>query len=235
MEKMKKTLITLMTILAVIPAFSQSKTVKALAEGKTQTIVFYGASIFKNTGGKIMVKRVVDNLAKDYAGKVEVFNSGSISKNSKWGVENLQDSVLARKPDMVLMEWATNDAVTRLKTSPEQSRQNATDMVSRIKEANPDCDIYIVVCTGHPLGEGAEKRPNIDAYNDIYRAVAKEQKVNLIDIAPIYKELYDKLGEETFKLYTGDGIHCTRKGAYFIFAPKILAAITGDPKHKTKF
>ena len=86
-----------------------------------------------------------DSLNMLYPGTVEVINSAQAAMWSTWGVENLRERVLEYKPDMVIIEFAMNDAYLPYTTSIEAARLNLEYMVYRIRELYPECSILI--CT----------------------------------------------------------------------------------------
>jgi hypothetical protein len=72
----------------------------ALEEGRKQHIVCYGTSL---TSHGAWVKQIKTELLRRYPGLVSVTNSGGSGKYSKWGVENLKQRVIDKKPDDVLI------------------------------------------------------------------------------------------------------------------------------------
>ena len=74
-----------------------------------------------------------------------------------WGVENLQEKVLRHRPDCVFIEFSINDAVGSRRMSLEHARNNLNQMIDRILEKNPACEIIPMVMNpvfGMDAGEG---------------------------------------------------------------------------------
>lgn len=115
---------------AVVPYLlsAQSRLVKNLESGNTQTLIVYGTSVSSmRPNGPLWVKKVEEELNKKYDNRLTVLNTGKSGQNSIWALKNLEDSVLLKKPDAVIIEFATNDAVTRFNISLKRlSREYGT-------------------------------------------------------------------------------------------------------------
>ena len=112
-----------------------------------------------------------------------VINSGQGSSWSKWGVDNLDTRVIAKKPDTVFIEFGINDAYLPYKTSVADARANLETMITRILEAKPDTEI-ILMTMNPPTGVHLDRRPGFKDYYEMYRDVAKERKILLSDHEP---------------------------------------------------
>ena len=112
-------------LLSVSLLSAQSHLVKNLQSGRTQTLVVYGTSISSmRPNGPLWVKKVEDELNKKYGNRLTVLNTGKSGQNSNWALKNQEDSVLMKRPDAVIIEFATNDAVTRFNISQEDCSRN---------------------------------------------------------------------------------------------------------------
>lgn len=208
---------------------AQSKLAKELEKGKQQTLVVYGTSISSmGPNGTLWVKQVGEELNKKFDNRLTLYNSGKSGQNSVWALNNLKDSVLSKHPDAVIIEFATNDAVTRFSISPEQSRANTVQLIGEIKAAYPDCEIFLHTPCGYPLGKNRENRPQMDVYNRIYESLAGEKGLIWIDEAGELIRIAQQKGEKELRLYAGDGVHPTRKGALELICPTVLKAILGE-------
>jgi acyl-CoA thioesterase-1 len=98
-------------------------------------------------------------------------------------VTNLDEGVILKNPDTVLMEWTINDAYLPFNTSVQQARSNLVSMIDRILKPNANCEIILMVMNP-PVGVHLERRPKIKDYNQMYRDVANERKFLLIDHYP---------------------------------------------------
>lgn len=107
--------IFLIAILLMTTTFvlTQDKVIKSLEKGENQKIVIYGTGLFAAKEG--WTAMLEDSLNARYPGKAEVVNSAQSAMWSTWGVENLCERVLEQKPNMVIIEFAMNDAYLPVK------------------------------------------------------------------------------------------------------------------------
>jgi acyl-CoA thioesterase-1 len=201
-------------------ATAQSKLIKNLEAGKPQILVTYGTSLTAAVGGKAWVAEVNNTLNKKYNNLLTTINSAKSAMWSIWGVQNLEDSVIKKKPDAVLIEFAMNDAFLNYKTSVELARLNLNYMIDRIKIYNPDCEVILQTMNIALDGHGTA-RPDLLAYYEMYRDVAKKRKLLLIDHYPHWKTLLDE-GREAYLKAMPDGLHPGVEASKNIIAPYIL-------------
>ncbi len=219
---MKKLLLFALMLAMGIPTLSaQKKFQQNLKEGKHQTIVVYGTSLSANLNG--WAKMVQDSIDKIYPGQVNVVNSAAGAMWSTWGVQNLDERVIAKKPDVFLVEFTINDAFLPYKTSTEVCRLNIEYMIDRILEANPNCEIILQIMNP-PIGEHLEIRPDYVAYTDVYRKVAKKRKLGLIDHSLYWKDILTQ-GEDVFRNYAPDGIHPEKMAWEKLVMPHVMKGL----------
>lgn len=200
---MKKIVFLILALHIALFSWSQERFLSQIKKGEKQTIVVYGTSLSARPDG--WTAMLQDRINAIYPGTVEVINSARSAMWSTWGVQNLDERVLSKQPDMVLIEFAMNDAYLPYKTSKEVCRINLEYMIDRIEEANPHCEIVLQVMN-MPIAEHLEQRPQINVYYDVYRKVAKKRKLKLIDHYTYWKDIL-KQGEVVFRKYVPDGIH----------------------------
>lgn len=193
--------------------------VTALAE-KKQTIVAYGTSL---TAGGAWVGQLKAALDAKFPGRATVINSGAGGMWSKWGLDHLDERVISKAPDAVLIEWSINDAFLEYKTSPADCRANLNTMLDRILAAHPKCEIILQVMNP-PTGVHLERRPKIADYEQVYREVAKARNLRLIDHAPGWAAELAK-GEASWKPLMPDGIHPSAKGCEQVLTPVLLKGL----------
>ena len=199
---------------------AQSLLIKNLAAGKHQVLVTYGTSLTAGDGGRAWVNAVNDSLNKKYNNNLTTVNAAKSAMWSGWGIQNLEDSVINKKPDAVLIEFSMNDAFLNYKTSPQLAKLNLNYMIDRIKLYNPQCEVILQVMN-IPINTHADARPNILAYYQVYRQVAAEKKLLLIDHYPHWKKILDQ-GKDEYLKYVPDGIHPGIESAKNIIAPYVL-------------
>ncbi len=212
-------------LMASIAAFTQSRLVKNLAAGKHQTLVTYGTSLTAAEGGHAWVDSVTRALNKKYNNQLTTINAAKSGMWSTWGVQNLEDSVIKKNPDAVLIEFSMNDAFMNYKTSVDLAKLNLNYMIDRIKLYNPDCEV-ILQTMDIALNIHGEQRPDLLKYYQMYRDVAKSRSLLLIDHYPHWKALLDK-GRDAYLKAVPDGIHPGIEASKDIIAPYVVERLEG--------
>jgi acetyl esterase/lipase len=194
--------------------------VRNLEADKPQTVVTYGTSL---TAGGAWVGQFGAALEARWPGRAKVVNSGQGGMWSKWGVDNLDGRVIAKKPDTVLIEFGINDAYLEYKTPVAAARANLETMIDRILAAKADTEI-ILMTMNPPVGVHLERRPAIAEYYEMYRSVAKERKLQLIDHAANWAPILAN-DRARFDRYVPDGIHPGPEGCREVITPALLKAL----------
>jgi len=182
---------------------------KNLQEGKKQAVVVYGTSL---TIGGAWAKALREYFDTEFPGQVTFANAAQGGMHSNWGVNNLEKRVLARKPDLVFIEFSANDAATKHKISRAKSRANLDTMVKALRQQNPRVDI--VLQTMNPAWDSttntakryASDRPELESYYDIYRSYAAKNRLPLADHYPVWAKIL-KEDRPRFEREVPDGIH----------------------------
>jgi len=198
----------------------KSRFVENLEAGRKQTLVAYGTSLTAIGAWVDQLRAVLD---QQFPGLATVVNGAQGGASSVWGREKLDEKVLAQKPDTVLIEFSVNDAVQKLNISPALARENLENLIDRILQANPDCEVILQVMNP-PVGHTKTARPNLAVYDQIYRDVAKERGLRLIDHGPAWIELMKK-DPARFMICNPDTIHPVRNGALEVSTPVVLAGL----------
>ena len=193
--------------------------IKKLKNNEKQTIVVYGTSL---TAKGPWVSSFQDSLQKSFGNKALLINSGGSGKDSNWGLQNLSKKVIKFKPDAVFIEFGMNDAVVRFKNSKEKIHSNLKAMVANIRKEVPNCEIIFMTMNpalGIPEGHRSSRK-DLNAYYGIYRKLAAELKLPIIDH---YKNWIEFLKDkENYKLYIPDGIHPNKLGCDKVTVPLLL-------------
>ncbi len=215
--------------------------IRRLQAGETITIVTMGTSL---TGGNWRWPDVMmgDWLNKEFPGKVHFFNeavSGSASSVGPGGKPSLSGfaklpAVLAHKPDVVFIEFATNDAYLPYKISQEDSRKNLNAIIDRILEANPRTEIILQTMNSvkdNPKAGAASlhatNRPELAAYMQGYREVAQARGLRLVDHYPNWKKIMDE-DPDRFDRLVPDRIHPQLEGWREVLLPELKQSLAGD-------
>lgn len=202
--------------------------IKKLETGQKLRFVAYGTSL---TATGQWVKMLESRINETFPNSVNIINSGGSGMCSIWGLENLDKKVLALKPDVVLIEFATNDAATKFNLSTDGARQNLEKMIDIIQKRIPGCEI-ILMTMNETTGKPAETRAHrSNDYFQVYRDVAKARKLLLIDHYPNWKKLLDA-DPAKYARYVPDGSHPTPEAQKEIMMPEFEKAFFGALNRK---
>lgn len=165
-------------------------------------------------------------------GEAQFLTSGSLSYgNSLWDVSDesvhptyngvkmkLEDAIAQIKPGKIYILLGTNDVALY---GVEQTIANADTEISRMLEASPGAEIFIMSTTpkyspAESDVDGALNNADIDALNVAMRQFAVEKGYNFMNIAPLFKDETGGLAADYCSDTEGMGIHFT-SAAYDIW------------------
>ena len=210
----------ILALVSNVLAGGGSNLVGNLEAGKQQTLIVYGTSL---TAGGAWVGQLQKAFDERYPGLATLINSGKGGMWSKWGADNLDTHVIQKKPDTVLIEFAINDAYLDYKTSVAEARSNLTNMIDRILASKPETEI-VLMTMNPPIGVHLERRPRIKDYYQMYRDVAIERNLLLIDHYTNWEPIREK-DSALFAKYVPDGIHPGPEGCTRVITPAILKGL----------
>lgn len=128
-----------------------------------------------------------------------------------------------RRPEIILIEFASNDADFLDGIGLDKSRSNHKALLGRIREDVPRAQV--VLMTMNPaFGPRGWVRPELIGYYEMYREFAAYKDVALVDLAPIWSETLATTG---YKVQLPDGLHPTQTAASRIILPALRNKI-GD-------
>jgi lysophospholipase L1-like esterase len=136
--------------------------------------------------------------------------------------------VIALKPDTVLIEFSINDGYTPYKISVADAQKNLETMIAKVQTALPKCEI-ILMTMNQPFPVGAEPRPAFLEYSAMYRNVAKERNLKLIDVQLVWEKLFTD-DSKKWHLVVPDNVHPTKEGNELVTTPTIVRALFGSEK-----
>ncbi|BCM92028.1 hypothetical protein IAD21_03907 [Abditibacteriota bacterium] len=197
-----------------------------LKNGQKQTVVVYGTSLTRNGAWTTAVQNWLD---KQYPGQITFFNSGLSGQNSDEGVAQMQDQLLAHKPDLVFIEFAINDAHKKFEMPVERGASNLDQIVRAVRAQNPNSAIVLQVMDvpwDAPNGNRSfSDRPQLQGFNDNYRTYARQHALPLIDHNPDWLRLKDTEPDK-YHTYLPDGLHPNKDGDLAVNWPPIEALLT---------
>ncbi|MBI9063414.1 MAG: SGNH/GDSL hydrolase family protein [Marinilabiliaceae bacterium] len=211
--------------------------IQQLDQGAVVKIVALGTSL---TGGKWpWVDVMMEWLNECYPDQVRMENLGVGASASmtvpamegnkytwkRCGVDRVQEAMVMN-PDVVFIEFAVNDAYQPYQISVEQSRKNLESMISSLQSANPNVEIILQtmnVVIDMPELNMAEssKRSKLPGYLKMYRKVAQENDLLLIDHYPNWKKFLKKEGRDAYIKVVTDGIHPNLEGYRKVVLPEL--------------
>lgn len=161
-------------------------------------------------------------LSRCLARKVDIEILAVAGANSNQAAKQFS-SRMNRRPDIVLVEFAINDADLLDGIDLDKSRSNLKALLGRIREDVPGA--HVVLMTMNPaFGPRGWVRPQLIKYYQVYRELASNHDVALVDLAPTWSET---LAATDYKVQLPDGLHPTQTAASRIILPAVLNKI-GD-------
>ena len=195
-----------------------------LRDGQKQTVVLYGTSLTKYGTWTGMLENWFE---KKFPGQVTVINSGGPGQNSTWGLAEVKPQVLEHNPDLVFIEFGTNDAHTRFNLPVATARENLEKIIAAIQQQNPNAAIVLQTMNAfwdstNPNGFAAadSSRPKLEDYYQNYRSCAREHGFALIDNYPDWLRLKKEHPEE-FQKFLPDGTHPNNDGIQTVMWPNV--------------
>lgn len=185
------------------------------------TLVFMGTSL---TAGDPWPDLVVERLQACITHPLRAQRIAEGGVTSAWGLSRIE-AAIAVVPDLVLLEFAINDADLRRGLSLSESRDNHRAMLARLKDGLPKARI-ILMTTNPATGLRRLLRPRLAAYYAFYRDLAAEMDVGLIDLYPRWLALPQAAQGLT------DGVHPSPHSAAAVIVP-VVTAYLGDLLRKT--
>jgi len=193
------------------------------AQNKTR-VIFFGDSITElgaKPGGYIPM---TDSLCKG-EGKGEQFEfmGSGVSGNKVYDLYlRLEDDVLSKDPDMVVIYVGVNDVwhktLLGTGTDPDKFEKFYQAILKKLKDRN----IKAILCTPAVVGEKTDYSNPLDGdlnlYSNIIRDITKKNNLPLIDFRKKYHDYLNKNNPENKDrgILTYDGVHMNDKGNQFL-------------------
>jgi acyl-CoA thioesterase I len=197
-----------------------------IAMDKSTTVVTMGTSL---TSGNSWVASLEQSLraTSSNPNQVHVVNVAVGGASSVNGLNTQMPAALAQKPDAVLIEFGINDAYLPYSITQEQSVAHLNNIIDQFKQQNPDVVIILQTMNNpvnNPAGDHLSQRPQIEAYYQNYRNLARARDLILIDHYPMWLNLYNT-NPMLWNSYVPDGIHPNQAGNDAIVVPGIFKAL----------
>lgn len=199
---------------------------------KKKRIIFFGDSITESgikPGGYI--KRMDSMIALQ--GKSDLYElvGSGISGNKIYDLFlRLEEDVLSKNPDMVVMYIGVNDVWhkrnTGTGTDPDKFEKFYTAILKRLAVNN----IKVVLCTPAVIGEKTdftnEQDGDLNKYSNIIRSIADRNNLPLVDLRKIFLDynLKNNSSNKESGILTTDRVHLNAKGNQLV-AEEMLKVI----------
>lgn len=183
---------------------------------KAKKIIFFGDSITQagvKPGGYIdLIKKELDPI------KYEVIGAG-IGGNKVYDLYlRMEDDVLNRKPDLVVIYIGVNDVWHKLSSKTGTDYDKFIKFYQALINKIQQNGAKIVVCTPAVIGEkknGAnEMDKELDKYSGAIRELATKNKLPLVDLRELFTgyDMANNPDDLAKGILTSDGVHLNDKG-----------------------
>ena len=187
---------------------------------KKTRVIFFGDSITQagvSPGGYI--KRIDSMATKENLGNQYEFVGAGIGGNKIYDLYlRLEDDVLNRNPDVVIIYIGVNDVWHKQSsgtgTDPDKFEKFYTAIINKLKAKNSK----IILCTPAVIGEKTDfsnqQDGDLNKYSGIIRNIAKNNNLALVDLRQLFLD-YNKQNNPENKemgVLTIDRVHLNPKG-----------------------
>lgn len=199
---------------------------------KKKRIIFFGDSITESgikPGGYI--KRMDSMIALQSKSDLYELAGSGISGNKIYDLYlRLDEDVLSKKPDMVVMYIGVNDVWHKRNagtgTDPDKFEKFYTAIIKKLAVNN----IKAVLCTPAVIGEKTdfsnEQDGDLNKYSNIIRSIADKNNLPIIDLRKIFLDynLKNNPSNKESGILTTDRVHLNAKGNQLV-AEEMLKVI----------
>ena len=155
---------------------------QTLPDTRVTTIAALGTSLTKDGG---WVADLEKNLRDCGATGARVLNFGGSGMTSEWGRTQVE-AIRASAPDVLLIEFAINDAHLLKGMSRTRAKENIEAIVAGVRRDRPS--VRIILLSMNPVhGLRGWMRPLYDWYNDDYGPLARSLGAEWIDLRPAWR------------------------------------------------
>jgi lysophospholipase L1-like esterase len=151
------------------------------SETHPTTIAALGTSLTRDGG---WVAALEEKLRACGNEGVRVLNFGGSGETSEWGRTQIE-RVAAERPDVLLIEFAINDAHLLKGMSRARARENIEVIVTEVRRHVPS--VRVLLLSMNPVhGLRGWARPLYNWYNDDYGPLASHLGAEWIDLRPVW-------------------------------------------------
>ena len=187
-------------------------------------IVFFGDSItqagVQPTGYITKLRQLLDE--KKIGDKYELIGAG-IGGNKAYDLYlRMEDDVLAKKPDAVVIWVGVNDVWHKRTSGTGTDADKFEKFYNAIIKKFKDNKVEVLVCTPAAIGEKKDFTNELDGdlnkYSAIIRSIAKNNNCPLIDLRQAFLDynLANNKENKESGILTTDRVHLNEKGNQFV-------------------
>jgi lysophospholipase L1-like esterase len=152
-------------------------------------------------------------------GPVHISNHGKAGQTVAWGVEHVARA-LEGKPDVLIVEFAINDALKDGRgLSLSEAERLTRQLISTARRESPATRIYLLI-TNPVQGSKIASRPDLHAHYEMYRRLAAEEAIGLIDT----EHQWAAFGSRILR----DDLHPTKEGHTKVIASAVVMALAPE-------
>ncbi|WP_424630733.1 SGNH/GDSL hydrolase family protein [Bradyrhizobium sp. SYSU BS000235] len=182
-----------------------------------KTIAFSGTSLTSGVPSAGWQADAINRLQVGCPSELRNFDLGAPGRTSQMGLDDVQ-RVVNMRPDLAVIEYAMNDALTSLDISVGTFKGNIGAIVDVIASGSPDTIIFLM--TMNPvIAPGLSLIPHVENYYQGLRDVASDKGVGLIDNYPVW-------GAPTSGQMLADGVHPSRSAILDVLLPNIVSSLS---------
>lgn len=210
-------------------------TIRKLKEKKPCKLLFYGDSITTGCnasgteqGGNVSPYMppfpdiIRDYLQGKYGAKIELINTAVGGMPTIWGLDNIDERVIAYSPDIIFIAFGMNDPAT----PRTRYKEMITEMIEKTHKALPDSEIMLVSSI-LPNNESDETWfANQCVFHEDLAEIEKEyQFVGLANVTVMQEHIL-KTGKR-YRDMTANNINHPNDFGHRLYAQVILATLLG--------
>ncbi|MGE5108060.1 MAG: SGNH/GDSL hydrolase family protein [Sphingobacteriales bacterium] len=195
-------------------------TIVGCMTGKKKKVIFFGDSITQlgvEPGGYIdLMNKIL--AEKNKSENFELIGSG-ISGNKVYDLYlRLEEDVLAKKPDIVVIWIGVNDVWHKLSmgtgTDADKFAKFYTAIIKKLQTQNISVLLATPAVIGEKYDNSNQQDEDLDLYSTIIRQLAMQYKCGLCDLRKLfmYYEQQNNKENKIFGMLTNDGVHLNAKG-----------------------
>jgi lysophospholipase L1-like esterase len=187
--------------------------------GETLKIVTLGTSLSARGGWQEPLRHSLEACLDS---EVTVVNLAKSGMTSDWGLTQI-DKVVAERPDVVLVEFAANDADVTEFMSLGHSGANITAIVSRLRESETRPAVYVMAM--NPVsGLRGMMRPFLEDYEAMHAEAGRKAGAGFIDHRPAWA----RLSSAEIASAIADGLHPDHAAASRVIVRGLFNALAAS-------